>query len=42
MNGKIIFACAKDGDPTAVKVFDQYIHYLCLALSSIIAFSTPR
>jgi glucokinase len=42
MNGKIIFACAKDGDPVAVTVFRQYIHYLCLALSSVICLLDPE
>jgi glucokinase len=42
LNGKNIFACAMAGDATALKVFDQYIHYLCLALSSIIALLDPE
>lgn len=42
MNGKIIFACAKDGDPTAAAVFQKYIHYLCLALSSVICLLDPE
>ena len=36
LNGKMIFDSAKDGDPVALAVFDQYIHYLCIALSSVI------
>ena len=42
LNGKNIFACAMAGDETALQVFDQYIHYLCLALSSIIALLDPE
>ncbi|HPJ03814.1 MAG TPA: ROK family protein [Candidatus Limiplasma sp.] len=42
LNGKNIFACAMAGDETAVAVFDRYIHYLCLALSSIICLLDPQ
>ena len=42
LDGKMIFDCAKGGDPTAVSVFDRYIHYLCLALSSIICLLDPQ
>lgn len=42
LNGKNIFACAMAGDETAVAVFDLYIHYLCLALSSIICLLDPQ
>ncbi|MBE0601692.1 MAG: ROK family protein, partial [Firmicutes bacterium] len=42
LNGKNIFACAMAGDATAQQVFDQYIHYLCLALSSVIALLDPE
>ena len=34
--------CAMDGDPTALAVFDQYIHNLCLALSSVICLLDPQ
>ncbi len=42
LNGKNIFACAMKGDETAVAVFKQYVHYLCLALSSIICLLDPQ
>jgi glucokinase len=42
LNGKNIFACAMRGDPTAVEVFGLYIHYLCLALSSVICLLDPQ
>ena len=42
LNGKNIFACAMSGDAAALLVFDQYIHHLCLALSSIIALLDPE
>ena len=42
LNGKNIFACAMKGDATALEVFDRYIHYLCLALSSIICMIDPQ
>ena len=42
LNGKNIFACAMQGDAVALEVFDQYIHNLCLALSSIIALLDPE
>lgn len=42
LNGKNIFRCAMDGDPAAVEAFDQYIHNLCLALSSVICLLDPE
>ena len=42
LNGKIIFGCAKDGDPVALEVFNEYIHNLCLALSSVICLLDPE
>ena len=42
LNGKNIFRCAMDGDPIAMEVFDEYIHNLCLALSSIICLLDPE
>lgn len=42
LNGKNIFACAMGGDAAALLAFDQYIHYLCLALSSLIALLDPE
>ena len=42
LNGKNIFRCAMDGDPVALEVFNQYIHYLCLALSSVICLLDPQ
>ncbi|MBN1778034.1 MAG: ROK family protein [Clostridiales bacterium] len=42
LNGKNIFFCAMKGDETALAVFDRYIHYLCLALSSVICLLDPE
>lgn len=42
LNGKNIFRCAMDGDPAALEAFDQYIHNLCLALSSVICLLDPE
>lgn len=42
LNGRIIFGCAKDGDPVALEVFNEYIHNLCLALSSVICLLDPQ
>lgn len=42
LNGKNIFACAMAGDATALQVFDRYIHYLCLGLTSVIALLDPE
>ena len=42
LNGKNIFACAMQGDPAACAAFDEYIHNLCLALSSVICLLDPE
>lgn len=42
LNGKNIFACAMKGDPIALEAFNQYIHNLCLALSSVICLLDPE
>lgn len=42
LNGKNIFACAMQADPIALQVFDEYIHNLCLALSSVICMLDPE
>ncbi|MFH1513809.1 MAG: ROK family protein, partial [Bacillota bacterium] len=42
LNGKNIFACAMAKDPVALEVFGEYIHNLCLALSSVICLLDPQ
>ena len=42
LNGKNIFACAMKGDAIALDAFDQYIHNLCLGLSSVICLLDPE
>ncbi|GHU70260.1 glucokinase [Clostridia bacterium] len=42
MTAKIIVDCAKAGDPTAMRVFDQYIHYLAQGINSIVSFIDPE
>ena len=39
---KDVFDAAKAGDPVAAQVFDQYVHYLCVGLVSIINMIDPE
>ncbi|GHU69336.1 glucokinase [Clostridia bacterium] len=41
MTAKLIVDQAKANDPTAMMVFDQYIHYLAQGINSIISFIDP-
>ncbi|MDR0396114.1 MAG: ROK family protein [Oscillospiraceae bacterium] len=41
LTAKMIVDHAKDGDPTAMMVFDQYTHYLAQGINSIISFIDP-
>ena len=36
MNAKVVIDCAKEGDESAVKVFDEYVDYLGSAVASLI------
>ena len=42
INAKIVIDAAKEGDPVAVRVFDQYARYLALAINTITAFFDPE
>ena len=42
IDGKLVIDCAKDGDPTAMKVFDRYTRYLALGINTIISFIDPE
>ena len=42
INAKIVFDAAREGDPTAVKVFRRYIRYLGQAIASIVNFLDPE
>ena len=42
VTAKIVFDCAKEGDDVSLKVFRHYVHYMCLALDTIIAFLDPE
>ena len=42
INAKIVFDAAREGDPTAVKVFRRYIRYLGQAIANIVNFLDPE
>ena len=42
ITARTVIDAAKAGDPVAEKVFDQYIHYLCVGLVSIINMIDPE
>lgn len=42
LNAKHVFDAAKQGDPAAMTVFNQYVDYLCKACYVIIAFLNPE
>ena len=42
INAKIVIDAAKEGDPVAVRVFDQYTRHLALAINTITAFFDPE
>lgn len=42
IDGKVIIDCAREGDPTAQKVFDRYTKYLALAVNTVISFMDPE
>ncbi len=41
INAKIVIDAAKEGDPVAVRVFDQYTDYLAMACNNVIQFLDP-
>lgn len=42
INAKTVFDAAREGDPTAEKVFRRYVHYLAQAIANIINFLDPE
>lgn len=42
INAKLVFDAAREGDPTAEKVFRRYVRYLAQAIDSVIAFLDPE
>ncbi len=42
LNAKMVFDAAKEGDDTALKVFNHYVDYLSQAIITIIAFLDPE
>lgn len=42
LNAKMVFDAAQEGDGAAMKVFLQYVDYLCKAIYTIIAFLDPE
>ena len=42
LNAKHVMDCAKAGDPAAVKVFDDYVTYLCVGFVSLINLYDPE
>ena len=42
ITAKVVIDAAKAGDPVAADVFDQYVHYLCVGLVSIINMIDPE
>ena len=42
ITARTVIDAAKAGDPVACQVFDQYIHYLCVGLVSIINMIDPE
>ena len=42
VTAKTVFDCAREGDDVSVKVFRRYVHYMCLALDTVVAFLDPE
>ncbi len=42
INAKLVFDAAREGDPTAEKVFHRYVRYLAQAIDNVIAFLDPE
>ncbi len=42
IDGKTVIDCAKEGDPTAARVFDTYAKYLALGINNVISFLDPE
>ena len=42
ITARTVIDAAKAGDPTALKVFDEYVYHLCAGLVGIINFIDPE
>lgn len=42
INAKMVLDAAKEGDPTAKRVFDRYVEYLAMAINNVTAFLDPE